>query len=132
MTVSRWRKIKSGGISCLCLACAVLVVSPLGLVFFHLLREGATSVNWGFFTNLPKPPGELGGGLANAIVGTFELLGIASIIGVPTGVLGGVYLTEYGAVRVNWFLRFVCDILDGVPSILWRVVAYDWGLALEF
>src|SRR2546423_262530 len=96
---SRWRKIKSGLVAALCFVCAVLVIAPLGLVFFHLLREGATSVNWSFFTNLPKPVGELGGGMANAIVGTFELLGFAALIGVPTGVLGGVYLAEYGNVR---------------------------------
>ncbi len=120
----RWRKIKSGLVSALCLLCAVLVIAPLGLVFFHLLREGASAVNWSFFTNLPKPVGEIGGGMANAIVGTFELLGIAALIGVPTGVLGGVYLAEYGSVRVNWLLRFICDILNGVPSIIWGIVVY--------
>jgi phosphate transport system permease protein len=121
---SRWRKIKSGLISALCLLCAALVIAPLGLVFFHLLREGAASVNWSFFTNLPKPVGEPGGGMANAIAGTFELLAFATLIGVPTGVLGGVYLAEYGNVRMNWWLRFVCDILNGVPSIIWGIVAY--------
>src|SRR5581483_5975309 len=120
----RWRKIKSGLVSALCLLCAVLVIAPLGLVFFHLLREGASAGNWSFFTNLPKPVGEIGGGMANAIVGTFELLGIAALIGVPTGVLGGVYLAEYGSVRVNWLLRFICDILNGVPSIIWGIVVY--------
>lgn len=121
---SRWRKIKSVLVSALCFVCAALVIAPLGLVFFHLLREGAASVNWSFFTNLPKPVGEPGGGMANAIVGTFELLAFAALIGVPTGVLGGVYLAEYGNARMNWWLRFVCDILNGVPSIIWGIVAY--------
>jgi phosphate transport system permease protein len=121
---SKWRKVKSGLVTALCFACAALVISPLGLVFFHLLREGASSVNLSFFTNLPKPVGESGGGMANAIAGTFELLALAACIGVPTGVLGGVYLSEYGTAGTNWFLRFICDILNGVPSIIWGIVAY--------
>ncbi|MEA3189368.1 MAG: phosphate transport system permease protein [Chthoniobacter sp.] len=123
-TFSKWRKVKSGLVSALCFLCAALVISPLGLVFFHLLREGASSVNWNFFTSLPKPVGEPGGGMANAIAGTFELLGLAACIGVPTGVLGGVYLSEYGNARTNWLLRFICDILNGVPSIIWGIVVY--------
>ncbi len=119
-----WRKFKSGLVSFLCIACAVATVAPLALVFFHLLHEGFSAVNWDFFTKIPKPPGETGGGMANAIVGTITLLLLASAIGIPVGVLGGVYLAEYGTKRVNWFLRFFADILNGVPSIVWGVVAY--------
>src|SRR3569833_2717159 len=86
------------GLTCLC---ALLVVVPLGLVFYHVLSAGIGSVNWAFFTQLPKPNGEAGGGMANAIVGTFELLGLAALIGVPVGVLGGVFLSEYGGSRLN-------------------------------
>ena len=124
---------------------AVLVVAPLGLVFFYLLQKGAGSINLNFFTQLPKPVGELGGGMANAIMGTLELLGLASLLGIPVGVLGGVYLAEYGSSRSNWWLRFIADILNGVPSITWGVVvyglvvltfksfsAYAGGLALGF
>ena len=121
---SQWRKLKSALVSVACLLCAVLVISPLGLVFFHLVREGASSLSWSFFANLPKPVGEPGGGMANAIAGTFQLLALASLIGVPAGVLGGVYLSEYGGTRLNWLLRFVCDILNGVPSIIWGIVVY--------
>ena len=123
----------------------MLVIAPLGLVFFYLLQKGAGSVNWDFFTQLPKPVGEAGGGMANAIVGTLELLGIASLIGIPVGVLGGVFLSEYGTAAGNWWLRFVADVLNGVPSITWGVVvygmvvltlksfsAYAGGLALGF
>ena len=85
--------------------CALLVIAPLALVFFHLLREGAGAVNWSFFTELPKPVGVAGGGMANAIVGSFQLLGLAALAGVPAGVLGGVYLAEYGTVRSNWLLE---------------------------
>jgi phosphate transport system permease protein len=119
-----WRKTKSALASVFSLVAAILVIAPLGLVFFYLLQKGAGSLNLNFFTQLPKPPGELGGGMANAIVGTLELLGLASLIGIPIGVLGGVYLSEFGTSRSNWWLRFVADILNGVPSITWGVVVY--------
>jgi phosphate transport system permease protein len=104
--------------------CALLVIAPLGLIFFHLLKSGIGSVNWAFFTQLPKPVGEVGGGMANAIVGTFELLALAAILGVPVGVLGGIFLAEYGSVRLNWWIRFGADVLNGVPSIIWGMVVY--------
>jgi phosphate transport system permease protein len=119
-----WRKIKSALASGLALTAAVLVIAPLGLVFFHLLRSGASSVNLAFFTHLPAPVGEQGGGMANAIAGSGELLLIASAIGIPIGVFGGVYLAEYGSARANGMLRFVADVLNGVPSITWGVVVY--------
>jgi phosphate transport system permease protein len=119
-----WRKVKNLTMSGLSLVCAILVILPLGLVLFYLLREGAASVDWRFFTQLPKPVGEVGGGMANAIVGTLTLLALASLIGVPVGVMGGVYLSEYGAERANWWIRFGADVLNGVPSIVWGIVAY--------
>ena len=128
MNNHRWRKIKSALASAISFASAVLVIAPLALIFFHLIRNGASSVNWAFFTELPKPVGVVGGGMANAIVGSFELLGLASLIGIPIGVLGGVYLAEYGTTRGNWALRFIADVLNGVPSITWGVVVY--GLAV--
>lgn len=120
----QWRKFKSGLVVVLCCGAALATVAPLALVFTHLLREGLSSINWAFFTQLPKPVGEGGGGMANAIVGTFTLLGLAACLGVPAGVLGGVYLSEYGGARMNWVLRLMADILNGVPSIIWGVVAY--------
>ena len=119
-----WRNFKSlllQGIAC---ACALCVIAPLGLVFFHLIRSGVGSLNLELFTHLPKPVGESGGGMANAIVGTFMLLGLAALIGVPVGVLGGVYLSEYGWSKLNWWIRFSADILNGVPSIIWGIVVY--------
>jgi len=118
------RKLKSALASVVAFASAILVIAPLALVFWHLLQNGASSLNWDFFTKLPKPVGELGGGMVNAIAGSFELLGLASVIGIPTGVLGGVYLAEYGSARGNAMLRFVADVLNGVPSITWGVVVY--------
>ena len=119
-----WRKIKSGLASAIAFISAVLVITPLGLVFFHLLVNGASSVNWDFFTKLPTPVGAIGGGMANAIVGSLELLALAGAIGIPIGVLGGVYLAEYGSARINSVLRFLADVLNGVPSITWGVVVY--------
>ena len=120
----RWRKFKNVLMQTITLSCALLVIAPLGLVFYHLVKSGVGSVNWDFFTQLPKPVGEAGGGMANAIVGTFTLLGLAAMIGVPVGVLGGVYLSEYGSSKLNWWIRFAADILNGVPSIIWGVVVY--------
>ena len=119
-----WRKIKNALASTTTFVSAVLVIAPLGLVFFHLLVNGASSVNWDFFTHLPKPVGETGGGMANAIVGSLALLAFAGVIGIPVGVLGGVYLAEYGSARINSILRFLADVLNGIPSITWGVVVY--------
>jgi len=119
-----WRKIKSALASGIAFVSAILVIAPLGLVFFHLLVNGAGSVNWDFFTKLPAPVGAVGGGMANAIVGSLELLALASVIGIPVGVLGGVYLAEYGSARINSILRFLADVLNGIPSITWGVVVY--------
>ena len=119
-----WRKIKNALASTTTFVSAVLVIAPLGLVFFHLVVNGASSVNWDFFTHLPKPVGEAGGGMANAIVGSLELLAFAGVIGIPVGVLGGVYLAEYGSARINSILRFLADVLNGIPSITWGVVVY--------
>ena len=119
-----WRLIKSGAASAIAFLSAVIVIAPLGFVFFYLIEKGASSVNWSFFTELPKPVGVIGGGMANAIVGSGELLALAALIGVPIGVFGGVYLAEYGSARGNAMLRFIADVLNGVPSILWGVVVY--------
>jgi phosphate transport system permease protein len=119
-----WRKIKSALASAIAFISAVLVIAPLGLVFFHLVVNGASSLNWDFFTKLPAPVGAVGGGMVNAIVGSLELLALAGVIGIPVGVLGGVYLAEYGSARINSVLRFLADVLNGVPSITWGVVVY--------
>src|ERR1051326_3248764 len=120
----RWRKFKNALVQVITSACALLVIAPLGLIFYHLLTSGLGAVNWDFFTRLPKPVGETGGGMANAIAGTFELLRLAGLICVPVGVFGGVFLSEYGAFRLNRWIRFGADVLNGVPSIIWGMVVY--------
>src|ERR1035437_55071 len=119
-----WRRFKNGFMQALTCMCAILVVAPLVLVFYHLIKEGFSSINWAFFTQLPKPVGETGGGMGNAIVGTFILLGQAAVIGVPVGVLGGVFLSEYGSSKLNWWIRFAADLLTGVPSLTRGIVVY--------
>lgn len=123
-----WRKFKNALAQAVTFICTALVVLPLVLVFYHVVKSGIGSVNWAFFTQLPKPVGEPGGGMANAIVGTFELLGLAALMGVPLGVLGGIFLSEYGSQRLSWSIRFGADVLNGVPSIIWGMVV--WGLVV--
>ncbi|QYM77973.1 phosphate ABC transporter permease PstA [Horticoccus luteus] len=104
--------------------CALLAAAPLFCVLYFLVREGASALDWNFFTQLPKPAGEPGGGMAPAIVGTLTLLALATVVGVPVGVMGGVYLAEYGHPRANGWIRFAADVLNGVPSIVWGMVVY--------
>ncbi len=103
---------------------AGMVVLPLLLIFGFLLYQGASAVNVEFFTQLPKPVGEVGGGMANAIVGTLILVGLASCLGLPLGILGGVYLAESRDRRLPWVARFLADVLNGVPSIVIGIFAY--------
>jgi phosphate transport system permease protein len=119
-----WRRAKSGAMTALLCACAVLVMAPLFLIVYFLISRGASSLDLNFFTQLPKPTGEVGGGMANSIVGTFLLLFMAALVGVPIGVMGGVYLSEFGSETANNWIRFAADVLNGVPSIVWGMVAY--------
>jgi phosphate transport system permease protein len=119
-----WRRLKSKAMTVLLCACALAVMAPLFFVIYFLLKAGASSLDWNFFTQLPKPTGELGGGMANAIVGTLELLAMAAVLGVPVGVMGGIYLAEYGSEMANTWLRFSADVLNGVPSIVWGMVMW--------
>ncbi|MGH7990604.1 MAG: phosphate ABC transporter permease PstA [Limisphaerales bacterium] len=104
--------------------CTLITVSSLFFILGYLVWHGIRSINLTFFTQLPKPPGEAGGGMANAIAGSAELILIAALIGAPVGFLTGVYLSEYGGTKFNWWIRFAADILNGVPSITWGVVVY--------
>jgi phosphate transport system permease protein len=108
----------------LAVLCTIAVLVPLVLIFGYLLTQGITSVNFDFFTQLPKPVGEPGGGMANAIVGTLTLIGLACAVGLPIGVFTGVYLAEYGYGRFGWTVRFAADVLTGVPSIVIGIYAY--------
>jgi phosphate transport system permease protein len=103
----------------------VLVLTPLVAIFGYLIYRGIGSINWAFLTQTPKPVGEPGGGMANAIVGSVFILGIASVIGVPLGVGAGIYLAEFGQNRLGKVIRFTADVLNGVPSIVIGIVAFS-------
>jgi phosphate transport system permease protein len=103
----------------------VLVLVPLVAIFGYLVYRGAGSINWAFLTQTPKPVGEAGGGMANAIVGSAVILGIASVIGVPFGIGAGIYLAEFGRNRFGSAIRFTADVLNGVPSIVIGIVAWS-------
>lgn len=103
----------------------VLVMVPLFAIFTYLVYRGVGSINWAFLTQTPKPVGEAGGGMANAIVGSIFILALASVIGVPLGVGAGIYLAEYGRNRFGDSIRFTADVLNGVPSIVVGIVAYS-------
>jgi phosphate transport system permease protein len=102
----------------------LLVLTPLVAIFGYLVYRGIGSINWAFLTQMPKPVGEVGGGMANAIVGSALILGIASLIGVPFGVGAGIYLAEFGRNNMGRAIRFTADVLNGVPSIVIGVAAY--------
>ena len=102
----------------------VLVLLPLGAIFAYLVYKGIGALNWDFLTQTPKPVGEAGGGMANAIAGTGLILLIASSMGVPIGIGAGIYLAEYGRNRLGDLVRFTADVLNGVPSIVVGIVAY--------
>jgi phosphate transport system permease protein len=123
-TNHHFRKLKSLAMNALCIACATLVILPLAVILFYLIRQGASSLNWAFFKGLPHAPDTPGSGMANAIVGSLELVLLASVVGVPIGILGGIYLAEYGGERLNRWIRFWADVLNGVPSIVWGMLAY--------
>ena len=103
----------------------ILVLVPLFAIFAYVVYRGIGSINWAFLTQTPKPVGEVGGGMANAIVGSALMLALASIIGVPLGVGAGIYLAEYGRNRLGDSIRFTADVLSGVPSIVIGIVAYS-------
>lgn len=119
-----YRKLKSQVMVGVTIAATGIALVPLFLVFGYLLTKGASSVNWNFFTKMPAPVGQAGGGMANAVVGTFEIVIAAALIGVPIGIGGGVYLAENQGQRLSQTIRFAADILMGLPSIVIGIFVY--------
>jgi phosphate transport system permease protein len=120
----RYRKLVSGFMLGMTGLAAFITVAVLFFILGYLVYHGGTSINWDFFTKLPTPVGENGGGMANAIVGSAKLLFLASLIGVPVGFLGGVYLAEFSGGAVAFVVRYAADLLNGVPSIVIGIFAY--------
>ncbi|MCA9645849.1 MAG: phosphate ABC transporter permease PstA [Polyangiaceae bacterium] len=118
------RKIKDLAIRGLCVLFTLLALVPLFSVLYYLTVRGIGGVNLAFFTELPKPVGEEGGGMANAIVGTLELVGLACLFGIPPGAMAGIYLAEFQESKLSRLVRFSADVLSGVPSITVGVFIY--------
>jgi phosphate transport system permease protein len=104
--------------------CTLLVISVLLTILGYLLWKGVHALNFAFFIKLPAPVGETGGGVSNAIVGTLKLLGLATVIGVPIGLLGGIYLSEFASGWSGFTVRYTTDLLNGVPSVVMGIFVY--------
>jgi phosphate transport system permease protein len=119
------RRLINGVMLSLTGVCTVTVIGVLFFILGYITYHGIAALDWNFFTKLPKPVGETGGGMANAIVGTLKLLLLASLIGVPIGFIGGVYLAEYGRKNtIGFLIRYAADLLNGIPSIVMGIFAY--------
>lgn len=120
----RRRKIYSRIFEMLCALAVIVALIPLAMILFYVIKEGFGALNLDFFTHMPKPVGESGGGMANAIAGTLILIGIAAAFAVPVGCLCGIHLSEYPATKFSSVVRFAADVLNGVPSIVVGIFAY--------
>ncbi len=121
-----WRHLTSRVMTGLIVVLSFLAVFALILIFTDLVLKGASSLDWAFFTKSPVPAGQNGGGVANAIVGTGIVVGLAALIGVPIGVGAGLYLAEYGSGKLGFMVRFIADVLNGTPSIVVGIVAWTF------
>jgi phosphate transport system permease protein len=122
----KYRISKSTGFQALTVVLAFACVVPLIFILIYIIQAGITKINWHFLTNLPKPVGETGGGIANALLGSIIIIGTASVIAIPFGILCGIYLSENKKSKLAYWSRLCVDILQGVPSIVIGIVAYFW------
>jgi phosphate transport system permease protein len=118
------RKLVSSLFVWFCGACVLLALVPLGFILFYVVQQGARSIDWAFLTQMPKPVGETGGGMANAIVGSLIMVGLGGVFAAPIGVLAGIYSSEYSGTRLASLFRFTADTLNGVPSIVIGIFIY--------
>jgi phosphate transport system permease protein len=122
------RRVVSRVAEIFCAISVLIALLPLALILFYVIKEGIGAMNLAFFTQMPKPVGEAGGGMANAIVGTLILIGLAALFAVPVGVICGIHLSEYPKTKFTSVVRFAADVLNGVPSIVIGIFAY--GIAV--
>jgi len=122
----RGRIAKSRGVNWLIVVLSAMCVVPLLLILIYIIKAGIGAINWSFFVNIPKPVGEVGGGIANALIGTVIIISIAAAIAIPTGIMGGIYLNEYKNSRFAWWAGMCVDVLQGVPSIVIGIIGYLW------
>jgi phosphate transport system permease protein len=122
----KFRLGKSSGFQILIYVLAFACVIPLLFILGYILRAGLTKINWHFLVNVPKPVGESGGGIANALLGSVLIIAVASVIAIPIGIMAGIYLSENKKGRLAYWVRLSTDILQGVPSIVIGIVIYFW------
>jgi phosphate transport system permease protein len=125
------RRLVSNAMVGLMVVAVVVALLPLFFILFDLVIKGAGSLSVDFFTRMPAPAGETGGGVAHAIVGTLIIVGTASLIGLPIGIAAGIYCAEYPGSRLTWVTRFVADVMNGTPSIVVGVFAWAWIVATQ-
>jgi phosphate transport system permease protein len=123
-TRDRGRRMLSATMTGLSVGAVLVALVPVILIFFFVIKQGIGSLDWAFFTHMPTPPGEAGGGMANAIVGSLIMIGLAALFAVPVGILSGIYIVESGGTRLGTAARFAADTLNGVPSIVIGLFAY--------
>lgn len=119
-----FRGVKNAVMIFLMFAATMTILCPLVIIFAHIVKMGLSSISLDFFTHIPKPTGETGGGMANGMLGSLVVIGMASAIGLPIGIFGAIYLVEYGGGRLSSLVRFAADVLNGIPSIITGMVAY--------
>jgi phosphate transport system permease protein len=121
----RWRRALSHTILVLCGAAVLIALLPLALILFYVVSQGISSLSVSFFTQMPQPVGETGGGMANAIAGSLIVTGLGAVMAIPIGIMSGIYAAEYAGTRIAGAVRFAADTLNGVPSIVIGVFAYS-------
>ena len=122
----KYRIGKSIGFQALIITLSLACVTPLIFILIYIIKAGITKINWSLLTNLPKPVGEAGGGIANALLGSVIIIACASVIAIPIGILCGIYLSENKKSKLAYWTRLCIDILQGVPSIVIGIIAYFW------
>ena len=122
----KFRIVKSKMIQIIIIALAFMITLPLLFIIYYIFKRGITRVNWTFLTHIPKPVGETGGGIVNALIGSIITVLLAAIIAIPFGLLGGIYLSENRTSRLSYWSRLTVDVLQGVPSIVIGIVVYFW------
>ena len=122
----KFRLGKSSGFQVLIYILAFACVIPLLFILFYIIRAGVTKINWHFLVNVPKPVGESGGGIANALLGSILIIAVAAAIAIPVGIMAGIYLSENRKSRLAYWCRLSTDILQGVPSIVIGIVEFLW------
>jgi len=125
-TKLNYRITKSKAVNWLIILLSTICVLPLIFILIYIIKAGIGAINWSFFVNIPKPVGEIGGGIANALIGTVMIISVATVIAVPVGIMCGIYLSEYKKSKLAYWVSVCVDVLQGIPSIVIGIIGYLW------